>query len=232
MSSRPVRVGLMPTPADREPVAAPIEPATMKNADGRKIAGHFQRARFQALRRRQAHFAVRRVDAAAEAQQHALGVIARDGRLDHGRRPLRIQTGEQHRRLHLRAGDRQLVADAVAATRRRGSAPAACLDAFRCARPSGAAASRRAPSAASSATQSPISSLSKLCPASRPVIRRIAVPELPMSSACARGLEAAHARRRAHALPARSVCSICTPSARIASWSQGNLRFRESRALR
>ena len=58
----------------------------MKNADEEKSPGHFERARFQALRRRQAHFAVRGVDAATEAQQHALGVIARDGRLDHGRR--------------------------------------------------------------------------------------------------------------------------------------------------
>ena len=33
--------------------------------------------------------------------------------------------------------------------------------------------------------ESPISSLSKRWPASSPVIRRIAVPELPMSSACA-----------------------------------------------
>ena len=88
-------------------VPAPIEPATMKNAADEKSPGtssEHASSRCGAVRR----LAVRRVDAAPEAQQHALGVIARDGRLDHGRPTLRVQAGEQHGRFHLRARDRQL----------------------------------------------------------------------------------------------------------------------------
>ena len=64
------------------------------------------------------HFAVRRIDLTAEAQQHALGVIARDRRFDDRGRAFRIQTREQHGGFHLRARHRQLVANARQRRRR------------------------------------------------------------------------------------------------------------------
>ena len=86
--------------------------------------------------------------------------------------------------------------------RRRGSAPAACPTPSRCARPSAAAASQRAPSGASSATSRRSARCRMLCPASSPVMRRMAVPELPMSSAWRRGFET-RATDAAHANLAR-----------------------------
>ena len=59
------------------------------------------------------------------ACEHQLGVVARRRRLDDRRRPARAEPGEQDRRLHLRARDRQLVVDRLRAARPRSRA-AAC----------------------------------------------------------------------------------------------------------
>ena len=92
----------------------------MKNAADEKSPGHVDRARLQSRRRLRAHARPSRLATlAAEAAQHALGVIARERRLDHGRAPSRVEPREQHGGLHLRAGDRQRVVDAAAALRRR-----------------------------------------------------------------------------------------------------------------
>jgi hypothetical protein len=57
----------------------------------------------------QPHFTLACIDLATEPEQHALGVIAGDGRLDHSGDPFRKQAGQQHRRFDLRARYRQLV---------------------------------------------------------------------------------------------------------------------------
>ena len=213
MSSRPVRVGLMPTP-EIVSVACADRAGDHEERGRREIARHFQRARLETLRRRQADFAVRRVDAAAEAEQHALGVIARDGRLDHGRLALRVETGEQHRGLDLRAGDGQLVADAAQAC--AAADPHRRLARCRFDARAHLAQRRR------DALHRPLHQ--------RRVADQLAVEALSGQQArhqAHRGTGIAHVermRRRlepgttdaAHADLARMVCSICTPSARIA----------------
>ena len=47
------------------------------------------------------------LDLRAEGLEHAFGVIARGRRLDDGGAPGDVEAGEQHRRLHLRGGDRE-----------------------------------------------------------------------------------------------------------------------------
>ncbi len=218
MSSSPVRVGLTPTPRIVSTPRAASRASDHEERGRREIAGHLERARVRAApaassrTRRRAD-----VDAAAEAAQHALGVIARDGGLDHRRRALRVQAREQHRGLHLRARDRQT---------RSGCRAARAPPRMSHRRPARLRSRSRAPIWRSGvATRSigrfiseasPISSLSKRWPASRPVIRRMAVPEFPMSSACGARLEpvqpdavhrdlraarSARSARRARALP-------------------------------
>ena len=64
-------------------------------------------------------------DGDAEGRQHALGVVAAGARLADRRLALGLQPREQHGRLHLRAGDGQLVARSRAAGRPRSSSAAA-----------------------------------------------------------------------------------------------------------
>ena len=204
----------------------------MKNADDEKSPGTSSE---QASRR---CGGVKRTSPCAAStrqpklEQHALGVIARDRRLDHGRLTLRIQTGEQHRRLHLRAGDRQLVADTASALRRRGFAPAACR---RCVSMLRAHLAQRRRDALH-----------------RPLHQRRVADQLAVEGLSGqqtrhqahrgagiahvervrRRLEPAHDRRRARALlRARSARSARRARAWRAS-SRDNLRFRESRAPR
>ena len=54
----------------------------------------------------------RELDVHAESRKHALGVVARGMRFGHRRLPVRVEAGQQDRRLHLGGGDRQRVVDA------------------------------------------------------------------------------------------------------------------------
>ena len=91
--SRPVRVGLMPTFSISSPSRAPRQPATMKNAAEREVAGHphldaAQRGR--AVERHRVPCAVgRQPEPHAHALQHALGVVAARARRADRRRAAR-----------------------------------------------------------------------------------------------------------------------------------------------
>ena len=103
---KPVRVGLMPTPCSRS-----SEPGEQRRRDDerrgrREVAGHRGRAGAAARRARRpprAAFAAR----ARPRLEHPLRVVARRRRLDDDRRPaVRVEPGEQDRRLHLGARHR------------------------------------------------------------------------------------------------------------------------------
>ncbi len=151
MSSSPVRVGLMPTPRTVRPSVAPRHPATMKNAAEEKSPGTRMSVPRRADRRRARPWRPARRTLHAEAAEHALGVIAGGRRLGDAGDPACLEAGQQDRGFDLRTRHRQRVVDAVQRSRRRAAPPAAGPPACRCARPSGAAAWPRAPSAAASA---------------------------------------------------------------------------------
>ena len=110
-------------------------------------------------------------------------VWSRRGRgLDDGRRAVGDQAGEQHARLDLRAGDRQLVGDRAQARAVDGERREAAVGARRSRAPmrrSGSAmrstGRRRIDASPSSVYERPS------CPASQPGSRRISVPALPTS---------------------------------------------------
>ncbi len=77
----------------------------MKKAADEKSPGHGEVGRDESRRRCQRRAAVATRDLAAEGLQHALSVIARDRRLDHRRGTVRVEPGEEQRRLDLRARD-------------------------------------------------------------------------------------------------------------------------------
>ena len=82
------------------------------NGAADELAGDLELEGLEPLERPHRGRLVRTRDANAERLEQPLGVVARRVRLDHGRRPiLREQPGDQHRRLHLRARNGQLVAD-------------------------------------------------------------------------------------------------------------------------
>ena len=126
----------------------------------------------------------RRARRAAPARgEHALGVVAARRGLDHRRRARRQQAGDQHARLDLRGGHRQLVVDALAAraprdrerrqAARRGARPA---------RPSAAAARRRGrPAGGGSTRRRRASTRRRAGPRASPGSSRISVPALPTS---------------------------------------------------
>ncbi len=109
----PVRVGLTPTSRIVNGSRAPMQAATRKNAADEMSPGTLDLRALQRCGRVEADDAVAGADRAAEALQHALGVVARDGGLDDGGLALRIESRQQHGGLHLRAGHRHFVADAV-----------------------------------------------------------------------------------------------------------------------
>ena len=133
----------------------------------------------------------------ARRAQHPLRVVAARQPLDDRGLALREQPREQHARLHLRARDRQLVADALAVRARDASAEAAGRRGTRRRRPS-----RRSGSATrSTGRRRMLSSPSSVqrpppCPASQPGSSRSSVPALPTSIALARSCAPAQARRR------------------------------------
>ena len=97
--------------SNRERLACAEARCHQEECRGRDIARHANVRRLQRLRCGKRHHAVACADLATEALQHALGVIARDSRLDHRGLTCRVQTRQQHRGFHLRAGHGHLVAD-------------------------------------------------------------------------------------------------------------------------
>ena len=206
--NRPVRVGLMPTLRSRSRRGRQ-DPRHQKKCGRGKIRRHLDGVPVSGW---PPSSAPSRPSAAARRRrrQHPLGVITRRGRLGHAGAPLGAQPRQQHGGLHLGAGHRHGVVDALQHpppcihTGGRPSCVVMCAPICR----SGAATrsmGRRISEA------SPTSVLAKGWPASSPIDRRMAVPALPMSSAAA----AACSPRAAplHDDAGRSGRSICTPSA-------------------
>ena len=79
---------------------------------GREVARHLDRAQLEPLDRPDGRALLPAPDPRARGLEHRLGVVAGRQRLDDCRLAFaRVEPGEQDRRLHLRARDRQLVRD-------------------------------------------------------------------------------------------------------------------------
>ena len=147
--------------------------------------------------------------------QHALGVVARDSRFGHARRAIRVQPGQQDGRFDLRARHRHLVMNAMQCMPHE-FVEAAFRPSLSIAAPMAVSGLMMRPIGRPFSDSSPLRTLSKGCPQSKPAINRIAVPELP--------------RSRSRQVPCRPFkptpsmtisvalgCSMRTPSARIAA---------------
>jgi hypothetical protein len=106
------RVGLTPTPRDAQP-----RPGQQRRGDDERrrageVAGHVEPERLQPRGRPHLDASRLRAHARSGRAQHPLGVVSRRDRLDDvGRAASGVEPGEQDARLHLRARDRQLVAN-------------------------------------------------------------------------------------------------------------------------
>ena len=196
---KPVRVGLTPTPWSRSSEPGSSVAATRNGAAEEKSPGTSRSSGAQpppAARRSAA--AAGASTRAPRAGEHPLGVVAARRRLDDGRRPaVRVEPGEEHAGLHLRARHRQLVADRRAAYRRldRGAArgrPSSRPRAHR-----RAAARRSARAAAGRATRRRRARSCPSCPARMPASRRISVPGVAAVDRAPRAARARAGRRPA-----------------------------------
>ena len=213
----PVRVQLTPTSLDDEPRAGDEHAGGDEERGRGRVAGDVDVGRARARRRcrrvtRRSVAARRRRPA---AQQHALGVVAAAARLGHAVVAVGQQPGEQHARLDLRAGDRQLVVDRRAGARpwtvNGGKRPVARVDRGAHQRAAARRSGRRA--GGGSTRRRRASSARPSWPASQPGSRRISVPALPTSIGPSGSLRARAGRRRGRrARPPR--CSTSAPSAR------------------
>ena len=211
----PVRVGFEPNVAHEEGALGGERAGDQEERGGGDVARHVQVGRLELAAAPERRPPALALDRHAERPQHPLGVVARDGGLAHRGLALGVEPGEQDRGLDLRARDFELVVDALAGSPRRAPSPADGRRSCRCARPSFAAAPRRAPSAGAISDASPVSVASKAWPASSPIESRIAVPALPMSSGRA---GAARPWRPTPSMMTRPGAgrSTLTPMARIA----------------
>ena len=158
-----------------------------------EVAGDLDVSELEPLDRLNADAPRLAADRHAGLRQHVLGVVARRQRLLDGRlAALRVEPGEQNRRLDLRARDRKLVRDRLATTSPR-SRSAHGPPPSRSKRPSGGEAPRRAPSDASCSDSSPVSSKRPCWPTRIPGRSRISVPALPQSIGLVRRDEPAEA---------------------------------------
>ncbi len=187
IGSRPVRVGLRPTPSSVTSLPGTSRAATTKKAAEERSAG----TTISPGSSRSAGWTVTRalaaLDPGAGGGEHALAVVAGRQRLDDRGRAVGEQAGEEQAGLDLGAGDRQLVGDAVQGGARTASGGRRSSRALRSApiSRSGTAirsTGRRRIESSPSSVHSPPS-----CPASQPGSSRSRVPALPTSIAAGRG---------------------------------------------
>ena len=176
-----MRVGFKPTSSIsiRDPGRAAA--ATSQKAADEKSPGTWQTLRLKPLSAGHRDASSVDVDASAEGGERSFGVVAGRSRLEHARRPVRVQTGQQHRALDLRArASRARVQWRAAAF--PGWSAARGRRSRQCGRPCARAASMTRRIGRRDSDASPTSVAENGCPASTPASRRIVVPELPASS--------------------------------------------------
>ena len=176
-----MRVGLTPTPWSRSSESGSSVAATRNGAAEEKSPGTSMSSGARRLRRPDAGRERPARDTGPGSLQHALGVVAARGRLDHRRRAaVRIEPRQEHARLDLCARHRRLVADRL---QRPALDPERCVAIRRLDRGAHLPQRRRRPAraAAGTGTRRRRARSVPSAPASRPGSRRMRVPAFPQS---------------------------------------------------
>ena len=190
--SRPVRRGLMPTPANRRSElgnhASPRRGRTRprKSRAGTSMStcpsgdGRHRLSPNRALE----------LDRPAERGQHAFGVVARRMRFAHASFAVGVQAGQQYADFTCALATGGVVVDALQIIGRRGCAAAeTAFGADRCARPSPPAVRSRGASGAATAIRRRPGRSRMPGRRASPASRRMPVPALPQSSGSAGGAQ-------------------------------------------
>ena len=116
---------------EREVAAGHKRPGDEQRRGGREVARHDDLVESQRARRLHRDRARAAPDPCARRFEHELGVVAGGDALDHRRRPLGVQPGEEDRGLHLRARHLRLDLDPAQSGRasdHEGRVPVGGLD--------------------------------------------------------------------------------------------------------